>query len=404
MKKKWIHCYLLLGNLIVLILCCSCSLLFVGHNLNQAAEKRDFESIYVNTSVDFIVPGPSVLQVKELEEDPGNGIAVVTPFYETTSPIEINGSSISSGTAIIFPLADKIEYTPYGSKRIIDGASSITGGNAIADQAYAKNTGCSVGDSVLLRIGEYSFSFVISSISETNTYYNKGTIALVLTEEDARILVNNGIQYSAAYISASDLSECEKYLFSEYKPLSRLKDVSEFDSEEVYNKHLANFNSADWSKEITNCQANYNTLSIKYDNVQSSIWLNIGIVSIITVIVMVVFNLFLLTNTNMKMFMRSLLVKKSGTVADIRKFYRSGIIVNCIVFCISMGLLYILLTSMKKYPLFDRQILNFIVPVIVAMLISTLMIWLSLSYVEKHYKIQHINKQEESKNVQVEVN
>ena len=49
--------------------------------------------------------------------------------------------------------------------------------------------------------------------------------------------------------------------------------------EDVYNQHLQNFNDADWSKEITNCQENYKVLSVKYENVQTGIWTNIIIMA-----------------------------------------------------------------------------------------------------------------------------
>ena len=91
MKKKRNQCYLLLGTIIMLLVAYLCSLLFVKGNLEQTARKSSFESIYANTTIDYIVPGPSYSQVDELENTSGNGINTVTPYYETTTSVEIGG-------------------------------------------------------------------------------------------------------------------------------------------------------------------------------------------------------------------------------------------------------------------------------------------------------------------------
>ena len=402
MKKKCNQCYLLLGTLIMLLVACLCSFVFVKGNLEQAAKKNSFESIYVNTTIDYIVPGPSNSQIDELESTEGNGIKAVTPYYETATAIEINGRSVN-GTSIIFPFAEKMQYTPYGSARITNGATDLKGGDAIVDQAYLDKVGCGIGDNVSINIGDREHTFKITSVAETNTYYNNGTIALILTDDVARQFDEAGIKYSAAYISADDVAACEAYLYSKYKPLSRLKDPSEFDSEDVYNQHLQNFNDADWSKEITNCQENYKVLSVKYDNVQTGIWTNIIIMAIIVGIVIIVFNAVLLTNSEMKSFMKAFLVKKSGTKDAVKAFYKSGITANAIVFCIASAALYIFLATQAHISLLDLQVLNCIVPMLTAIIVSVIMAGVCRGYVEKHYKVRVIKKKDLTEEVQVEV-
>ena len=57
MKKKRNQCYLLLGTVIMLILACVCTFVFTKDNIKQAEYKHEFESIYTETSIDFIIPG-----------------------------------------------------------------------------------------------------------------------------------------------------------------------------------------------------------------------------------------------------------------------------------------------------------------------------------------------------------
>lgn len=402
MKKKRNQCYLFLGTIIMLLMSCLCSFIFVKGNLEQAAKKSSFESVYLNTSIDYIVPGPSRSQIDELESTDGNGIKSVTPYFETTTAIDINRRSIN-GTTIIFPFAEKMKYTPYGPARITSGKTDLKGGDAVVDQTYIERYGCSIGDRVTISIAGWDYAFQITSIAETNTYYNNGTIALILTEDGASQLEAAGIKFSAAYITANDTAACESYLYSEYKPLSRLKDQSEFDNEDIYNQHLQNFNEADWTKEITNCQENYKILSVKYENVQTGIWTNIIIMVIIVAIVIIAFNAFLLTNSSLKIFMKAFLVKKSGTKDAIKAFYKSGITTNAITYCIACIVLYVFLAQQAHISLLTLQAMNCIIPVLTAIIVSLIMIGVSSNYVENHYRVKVIEKEDSTEEVQVEV-
>ena len=135
MKKKKAKCYLLLGTVLMLAVACICAFAFVKTNLNQAAEKKEFESIYKETGIDFIIPAPSYAQVGELESDGNNGIEAVIPYYETESSTKINGSS-AKGTTLIFPDASKMNYTPYNAVRIISGEKALQTGKAVVDNQF----------------------------------------------------------------------------------------------------------------------------------------------------------------------------------------------------------------------------------------------------------------------------
>lgn len=394
--------YYLIGTVIMLLLSIICSLIFVQGNMNRIAEKKHFESVYLDTSIDYIVPGPSPEQVAELENDDSNGIYSVTPYYETITASVINGSP-TGGTTILLPHAEKTVFTPYGSSRIVQGEKNVTTGCAIADQEFVDRFHCKVGDSVIINILGKDFIYKLTSISATNTYYSDGTIALVLTKEDADFLVENGLRYSAAYISASDLDVCEQFLTTEYKPLSRLRERSEFEDEDTYNRHLANFNEADWSKEVTNCQANYETLSVKYDNVQTSMWVNILIMIALIAIIIIGFNVFLLTNDTIKGFMKSFLIKKSGTKDEIKSFYKSSIILDCAVFALTFIVLYIIIASSAKLNAWGIQIFNLIIPIAAAIISSIIMIICSERYVENHYRVKIKKMEDETEEIQVEV-
>lgn len=396
MKKKHVKCYLFFGNVIVLVLALLCAFTLINENVRQAASKNEFESIYTKTKIDFIIPSPSDSQVEDLE---GNqGIKAITPYYETSSSVSIDGNR-ASGTTMLLPDPDKIAYTPYCETRIIKGEKNPTQGCAIVDRLFAENNKCSIGDTVSITIRDQEYIYTISSISEDNTYFNDGSVALILNDNDVEQFKKIGITYSAAYVSADNIDLCKNYLTSEYKPMGRLKDRADFDNEDAYNQHVQNFNEADWSKEITNCNANYKELSVKYQNTQSAMFANIAIMSVLVLIACITFNAILLKRDSMRQFIKNILVKKSGTKADVKKFYKSGILLNEIVFIIAMLVLNALVLQKNNFNIVNIQMINSFIPIFISIVASAIMTAVSTNYVEKHYKIKTVKRDNKTETV-----
>ena len=399
MKKIWGKYYLLLGTILMVTLSAICSVAFVKSNVRQIQDKMSFESIYTDTSIDFIVPGPSYTQVKELENDKDNGIAAVTPYYETSVGLRINDNN-AFGTTIIMPSSDKLQYTPYGASRIISGDKNVTVGDAIADKVFAANNNIKIGDTAVLDISDEEYPFTVRSIAESNTYYNNGTIAVVLTDEQNEQLQANGVKYSAAYVSASNYEVCKTYLYNEYKPYSRLKDAADFENEDAYNQHLQNFENADWTKEITNCRDNYAGLSVKYENVGSGVCRNIVMAALLTLLAVIIFNLVLLRLDKLKIMFQGFLVKKSGTIKEIKSFYRKGILFNAAVFCAATLGFYVWIVAATKIRFISGGLTSLIM-VIAQIMGSLFMCGLSTSYIEKNYivksEVQESTSEEKTK-------
>ena len=387
MTKNWVKYYLLLGTVIVAIVSCLCSVVFVRNNVNQAQEKMVFESIYVDTSIDFIIPSPSYSQIQEIEQNPETGVSAITPYYETSSSARINGNE-AKGTVLFIADAAKVDFTPYGSQRIVSGEKNSTEGNAIVDRPYIDKNGCKIGDTVEMTLSGHQFNFTITGMTEANTYYNDGTIALVLSAEQVTQLESDGVGFSAAYVSASDYERCKRYLLNDYKPYGRLKEETEFDSQEAYQQHVKNFNEANWSKEITNCKDNYSSLSVKYENVENGIYQNIIIAAVIVFLATIIFNVVLLKNEGLKNLFQGFLIKKSGTKAEIKSFYSRGITFNAILFCLVTGGLYYWVTISVGSRLIGSNILTSCAMIVSQIVASIIMTAVSRGYVEKHYTIK----------------
>lgn len=386
MKGKWSKCFLLIGTIIILMITSVGSWSFVKSNIEKADSKYSFESLYANTKIDFIIPSPSYEQMAALDNAIDVGIEVVSPYYETNTKVRINGVSCN-GIAVILPDKNKVENTPYASARILEG--SVAGsGQAMIDLAYLKKNECNIGEIAEITLADRIMKFEIVGITEENTYSKNGSIALILTEDDRKALVEAGITYSAAYIRASDIDKCKKFLYSEYKPYGRLKDPSEFTSEDAYQQHVKNFEAADWTKEITNCADNYDALKVKYSNIESAILRNLITYVIIIVIVLFVMNVAFLKSADVQKAMKIFIVKKSGTIADAKRFYSSGIWFNFIEFLILSGVLYYIVASKSIIGVFGTQLINLIIPVASAFVISIILVVISGIYAANKFNIK----------------
>ncbi len=407
MGKKWFIYYLLIGTALIVLVTIISTLAFINPNLRKAAEKHVFDSMYQDTCIDFIVPSPSNEQISDEESNPNNGIKRLTPFFLTNLSYEVGSKKISSDI-ILFPNADRINNTPYCSKRIINGKSELSSGDAVVDQSYANKYGVSIGDQVSLVIKDLNLDFTITSISEDNLLFDKGSIAVVLRSTDTQTLISGGATYSAAYVEAENYNTCVDYLINNYKPYGRLKPASAFSSDDTYNQHYENFMNADWSKEITDFASNYDSLKVKYANYESSILTNRIISSALIGLVILIYQLVLLANPGLKKYIQNYLVKKNGLVSKVSNFFVSGVIYLMCLYAVAVFGLYILNVGSLGSAMFLSGIWNVLMSVLIALTIAILMIVISVLTVKNRYSNKKIlawkemerKRQEELKRMQ----
>lgn len=389
MVKKWLFNYFLVGTALIVLVSLITMLAFVNPNMKKAAEKHVFDSMYQDTSIDFIVPSPSNEQISEEESNTNNGIKTVTPFFLTNMSYEAGSKKISSDI-ILFPNADKMDKTPYCSKRIIIGKTELSSGDVVVDQSFANNYGVSVGDKVSLAIKDLNLDFTITSVSEDNLLFDKGSIAVVLHSTDAQKLFSEGATYSAAYVEAENYSACLNYLMNEYKPYGRLKPAGDFSSEDTYNQHYESFMSADWSKEITNFASNYDSLKVKYANYESSIQINRIIASALIGLVVFIYQLVVLGNPGLKKFIQIYLVKKNGLVSRVSNFFVSGVIYMTCLYAVAIIGSYIMNVGNFDSAKFLSGIWNVLIPVLTAFAMAILMTIISVLMVKTRYSSKKI--------------
>lgn len=259
MGGYWTRQRLLLSLILAIAVAGITGFLFVSPYLEQYAVTYNEQSIYKNTDADFIAPEPSFEQISEL---PGqNGIEAVFPFYLTKTEVKVNDKSRIT-TVLLSDQFQNVDMTMYNDKRLLSKESEKSENPIWVDWQFCHDTTSGVGDTVSFSIGGNNVNYTITAVYETNSIYDGGAIlAEISTDQKNAIAANaksNG--YSGMYISASDYSVCRTYLTMDYRPLGRLKDQSQFDSEEQYKIHYDAIMSSGYANEITDFKIRQNDL------------------------------------------------------------------------------------------------------------------------------------------------
>ena len=260
------------------------SFLFVYPSILRQANEYNSQSIYKNSEIDFIAPEPSFDQVSDL---PGtNGIERVFPFFLTKTEVKVNGTSRTT-TLLLSDQFQNIDITMYSPSRLIEKADGEYENALLADWQFCYDTGSKIGDLVSINIGNQTKEYTIAAIYETNSIYNGGAVMAEISNEQKDSIANQSSNngYSGMYVTAEDYSVCRSFLTTEYRPLGRLKDRSEFSDDDQYKVHYDAIMNSGYANEITDFRARESEL----DRTSSSLMVWIG--AVLTIGLLIGFNM-----------------------------------------------------------------------------------------------------------------
>lgn len=327
MTGYWIRHRLLPALIVNIVIAIIAVLLFVFPFVLQQADNYNSQSVYKNTSIDFIAPEPSFEQINEL---PGtNGIDKVFPFFLTKTLVNTEGTSRTT-TVLLSDKFDNVDITMYNSTRLIKKSDYDFDNPILVDWQFCKDTSSDIGDTISFSIGDANVEYKIFAIYETNSIYDGGAILAQLSTEQRDSIVqksqNNG--YSGVYVSASDYNACQSYLTKEYRPLGRLKDHEQFDNDEQYQIHYDAIMSAGYANEITDCRIRENSLDKKVS--PAMIWLGAAL----SAIIMIAFNVIMSKRGCEKGYFTKHCIPKGQNV---KPYYNKSFICELLFFVIAYG-------------------------------------------------------------------
>lgn len=262
MKGYWIRHRLIYTVLLSVAVALITIVLFVFPYISKQANLYNSQSMYKNTSVDFLVPEPSFEQVETLSGT--NGIDKIFPFYMTKTQINVNGKSRTS-TVLLSDQMENVDISMYNENRLIEKADMLYDNPILVDWQFCYDTSAEIGDTVSLSIAGKIMEYTIYAIYETNGLYDGGALLIEINDEMSTAINSNSKNsgYSGMYLSANEYDVCRTYLNSEYKPLGRLKNPDVFESDEQYQVHYDAIMDASYANEVTDFRIKENGLKGK---------------------------------------------------------------------------------------------------------------------------------------------
>ena len=283
------------------------SFLFVYPGIIQQANYYNSQSVYKNTEIDFIAPEPSFEQVDDL---PGtNGIKKVFPFFLTKTQVNVNGYSKTT-TVLLSDRFENIDLTMYNKARLIEESNTEYDNPILVDWQFCHDTSAGIGDTVSLKIGGEDRQFTICAVYETNSIYEGGAILAQISEAEKEEITqqSNNSGYSGFYISASDYNACRTYLTTEYRPMGRLKDRSQFDDDDQYQVHYDAIMSSGYANEITDFRIREDSLEKN-----SASWMP-WIGAVLAFVILLVFNILMARRGCEEIYFRKQCIPKGKNV------------------------------------------------------------------------------------------
>lgn len=147
---------------------------------------------------------------------------------------------------------DSLDFTIFNEKTLINSTNNPSN-YAYVDKTAASSLDVNYGDIVSITIAGSKIDFTVSRVYEANNLFTEGIVLVNFSGTVKEVYETNASpnSYSGAFIKASNDSECSNYLRN-YIPMGRLKDRSEFDSDEAYNTYNNAILSGSYLNEITN--------------------------------------------------------------------------------------------------------------------------------------------------------
>lgn len=247
MLKYWAKNRLTIDILLGIILALLFSFAFVTPSFNSYRNIVAENSIYVNTKIDYQLPNPSFDQLGEIKSLDFVDDAFGYIFTKTN----IDGKKSSKMNLLMSDNIDSIDMTMFGEKSLKSKISKIDS-YAYIDENAASVLNVKLGDIVTISLASSKLQYTVCGLYESTTLYPEGVVFVEYSGQVKTVYESNVSTkgYSGAFIDASNEQKCKDYLKT-YIPKGRLKDRSEFSSDEAYELYKNSILNGNYSNEIT---------------------------------------------------------------------------------------------------------------------------------------------------------
>ncbi len=226
--------------------------LFIHPTINSYSNEEYERNFAKYSHVDFDIPSPSFIQIPELKNL--DHISNVIPYYFLNRDVTFNSTSLSNLGVLFFESFNQLNETMYNPSRVINSSELEFDNPILIDHSFSKKYGLKIGDTLSITFDGTLVSFQIKTIYEDNLYY-QDSILVGQWNGGQKLLIENQLgrplNYSGAYVFSNDKILTKSYLSIDYKPYGRLRDASEFPSQEAYEIHYNAFFNSNYANEIS---------------------------------------------------------------------------------------------------------------------------------------------------------
>lgn len=248
MIKYWFKNRLIMDLLVSIALSFFVCFVFIYTPNNAYIKNYEENMIYIHSEIDYQIPNPSVQQIKDIEDE--EFIEDTFAYYLTKT--NVTGKNTSKVNLMMTDNISSLSITMFNESTLIDSIIN-TVNYAYIDEVTSSKLDVNCGDEITINILNYSLKYVVCKVYDENKLFADGTIVVQFKDKIKEIyetaVSSNG--YSGAFIKSSNDSQCNDFLKS-YVPLGRLKERSEFDSDEAFHTYNNAIMSGNYTNEITN--------------------------------------------------------------------------------------------------------------------------------------------------------
>lgn len=363
MGKYWIKNRFFLDAIIAIILSLLFCFAFVFPEHSKIVKIENQNKIYLNSEIDYQIPNPSKEQLDEIKSK--SFVSETFGYY--LSKTTIKASKTAKVNLIMSDNMDRLGMTMYNEKTLLKSITNVDN-YAYVDKTAADLLEIDCGDDIIVVVANNELRFTICAIYESNSLFSDGAVLVDFSGDIKSVYEENvsSNSYSGAFIKANNRPECDLYL-KEYIPLGRLKERSDFDSDEAYNNYNDAILSGNYTNEITNFGGYRDLSTNELESATKYLSLMAYIGAFIVALACLITNLVLRNRKSEKKYFKDVLKNKKS----VSKYRFYSFFVNEFLYCAcSLILLWILDTFVLVIIPFIISLASFIIAFIVNLILD----------------------------------
>ena len=370
MTKYWVKNRLIFDLIVSVLLSLLFSFAFIFSNNNICKNIENDNRIYIKSKIDYQIPNPSSKQLEKIK----NKDFVDNVFGYYLTKINVSSNKSVKVDLLLSDTMENLSFTMYNDSNLINTVEHNLNENyAYLDYKAAKLLNVNCGDEISFAISNETFKYKVCSIYQTNTLFKNGTVLVDFSDslKNAYEVNASSKNYSGAFIDAKDTGQCETYL-KDYIPEGRLKDRSEFDTEEEYLAYNNAIKSGDYSNEISNFSYSREQAINEFNEANKNLLIMSYVGSIIVGVIYIFASLVLRRRKTEEKYFSKVLINKN----KIYIYRLNSLIISLILFVVTTTIIQLIFNSLNVS----------IVPIIISSFIFIISFLIDIKQDKKYIK------------------